>query len=234
MSLILFSPCKEMNLERGHLQPVMSPQTASIIAQLQPLDSSDLQSLFRVSKSQAAKVYQFYQDIHSPRSRPAYQVYQGLAYRQFDWERIDLDFAKKHLVILSALYGPITPLDPINPYRLDLTVPIRVKEQALRTYWKETVNQYVKDRQLINLASQEFASLLDLKKHQILQVKFLADRSSFKKVPSATAKKLRGALANHLLQQNHLSAKHLETFHFSGYAYDPDLSSENHAVFALQ
>ena len=43
-------------------------------------------------------------------------THKGLSIEKLEKE--DLDFAQKHLRILSGLYGLLRPLDEIEPYRL--------------------------------------------------------------------------------------------------------------------
>ena len=224
MCKIIFSPCKEMLAKKGQEQPVLSALTLEIIDKIEHLTEAQLQELFKISPQLAQQVYRDYQQIKLHTALPAYQIYQGLAYRQIKWDKLDLSWADDHFIILSALYGPIQPLTPINPYRLDLTIPLKIEDTSLRSLWKAQVNQLLKKQTIINLASKEFASLIDPLQVRLINIEFYQDKKHNKKAPSAIAKKLRGCLAHHLMVNQSTQASVLENFTAFDYvftSYDP-------------
>ncbi|MGF3227339.1 YaaA family protein [Facklamia sp. P12932] len=219
MTLIIFSPSKEMDTIVGNGLIPQSDPVQAIIKELALKDTTELEKLFKCSAELAQDIYHRYQVINKKTARPAYQVYQGLAFRQIKWDKIDLNYAKNHLKILSALYGPISPIQPINPYRLDFNTSLKIKNQSLKSLWKAHYNKAFEEQTVINLASNEFASLLDPKKMQLIQINFYKDIELSKKAPSATSKKLRGALLNYLLQTKSLDLNTFKAFKAFEYSY---------------
>lgn len=74
------------------------------------------------------------------------------------------------LFILSGLYGILKPLDEIEPYRLEMGTRMAVGEKVnLPAYWKPILAEYLNKEMeegelLVNLASNEYFSAIDLKK----------------------------------------------------------------------
>ena len=95
-------------------------------------------------------------------------VYLGLNAEQFSGH--DLNFAQKHLRILSGLYGILKPLDLMQAYRLEMGTRFATdKGKNLYEYWgsklTESLNSEIADQPknsqaLINLASKEYFSVL--------------------------------------------------------------------------
>ena len=78
------------------------------------------------------------------------------------------------------------------------------------------------------MASQEFAQRIDQKALESwVDISFYKTWKDKKKAPSATAKKLRGQLARHILARKSLDMEVFEDFQFEGYHLNPDSSQEN-------
>ncbi len=62
-------------------------------------------------------------------------VYQGLDVRR-RWDARDYTEAQKTVRILSGLYGVLRPLDLIQPYRLEMGIPLATdRGNSLYAYW---------------------------------------------------------------------------------------------------
>lgn len=133
--------------------------------------------------------------------------------------------------ILSALYGPIAPDTPINPYRLDFTKSLRLGEESLKSLQKKNFTEKLANCRIINLASKEFSDRIDKKKMaQWTNVEFYMDSDMKKRAPSATCKKLRGQLAAHLIRKESVDKEAFVTFHYEGYRLFP-LMGEGRYVY---
>lgn len=231
MNLILLSPSKEMNDQQGTLSVNWSTNSYQVATALQSLSLDDIQKQFHLSDKLALQTFHHHQHLFDKQALPAYLAYQGLAFRQIDWSNIQLDYAQKHLAILSALYGLVRPLDPINSYRLDLKIPLKIQRTSLKSYWQKRISQALEEQRIYNLASKEFFDLVNLPPQQIVQVNFYQDASLTKKAPSATCKKLRGALANHLLQTQSFSWDTFACFTFDQYQLNTTKSQKNHLIY---
>ena len=70
-------------------------------------------------------------------------VYQGLDIDSF--QKKILDFAQKHLRILSGLYGILKPLDVIEPYRLEMGTKLKTKNGSdLYDFWGKIFQKKLK------------------------------------------------------------------------------------------
>ena len=224
MSVIILSPSKEMNRQPGHLPPTLGPLSQTIRKALSDLSLEEIAQYFKVSSDLAQTIQADIQAVEAPTAKAAYLTYQGLAFRQIDWSAISLDYAQDHLRILSAFYGVLSPRTAINPYRLDFNTRLKVADRSLKSLWQPAYQAALQGERVYNLASQEFASLLDPDQMDLITIRFYQDPDQEKKAPSATAKKLRGSLANHLLQQEDFSETTFKSFTAEGYQlvdFDP-------------
>ena len=131
-------------------------------------------------------------------------------------------FARDRVRILSALYGPIAPDAPINPYRLDFTKSLSVEGEPLKSLQKRNFTEQLANCRIYNLASKEFSERIDKKKMaQWIDVEFYMDPNMKKRAPSATCKKLRGQLAAHLIAMESFEEKAFAAFRYDGFHFLP-------------
>lgn len=167
-------------------------------------------------------------------------AFKGEAYNGLDLISLDkesLDFAQKHLRILSGVYGVLKPYDLIKPYRLEMGA--KLKEASLYAYWKEKLNTYFKQefkskgQLLINLASQEYSSALDLKKTsaKVITPVFKETKGEKLKTIVVYTKKARGMMARYIIENRITAAEDIKTFNSAGYAFDAKNSCENEWLF---
>ena len=150
-----------------------------------------------------------------------------------------IDAIQEKLRILSGLYGILKPLDLIQPYRLEMgtKLPIGTKKN-LYEYWKTTLTKALnseleKDELLINLASTEYFSALDVKKLTVPVIipEFKDYKDGKLKMISFFAKKARGLMVRYILDTNASTIEDLKMFDYEGYAFDANLSTSTKLVF---
>jgi cytoplasmic iron level regulating protein YaaA (DUF328/UPF0246 family) len=169
-------------------------------------------------------------------------VYQGLDAAMLSND--EMDYAQDHLRILSGLYGVLRPLDSIQPYRLEMGTSwsITPKKNSLYKYWKSTVTDRLKDdietvdaKFVLNLASQEYAKVLDFKRLDlpIIAPDFKEERGDKFQMISFFAKKARGLMARYAIQNKVTTPEELKGFDYEGYHFNESLSdlSNNKWVF---
>jgi cytoplasmic iron level regulating protein YaaA (DUF328/UPF0246 family) len=204
-----------------------------------------------LSDDLAALNVQRYQDFETPftlaNARPALlmfagDVYQGMAARtRFSTE--DFTEAGQTLRILSGLYGVLRPLDLIQPYRLEMGVRLGTSRgRNLYEWWGERITTVVAadlagspgDRVLVNLASQEYVTAVDLDAidGSVVSPRFedQGPRGDWK-VISFSAKRARGEMAAWLIRHRVRTAADLTAFDAAGYRYVPSLSTPDVPVF---
>lgn len=201
---ILLSPAKTLSLDapNANQQPRFDHDTESLRRSFKRMSLKRYMSFFNISKDVAKLTKAYYL---SDTRYNAHLLYSGIAFRVFhQFEKTDVD----NLYILSGLYGLIHANDGIKPYRLDLKHPVK---GTLISFWKKRLYEVLKDEDVIYVcASSEYRALLD----ERLPLIDVIITNQEKKAPSVEAKKVRGALAHHLLKH-----KKADGFQFEGYRY---------------
>jgi hypothetical protein len=80
--------------------------------------------------------------LTAPSAR-AIEIYTGVLYEALDWKSLSLSAKKRsesQLLIVSALFGALRPLDLIPPYRLSMDVSLP-KLGGLSAYWRKHLSQ---------------------------------------------------------------------------------------------
>lgn len=230
-SIIILSPSKEMDFSPGDRAPALDPAAKKILNTLQSMTEDELAARFQLKKEQARIIYDAYQNAALPTAKAAADIYRGLAFRQMDREILLSPFARDTVRILSALYGPIAPDAPINPYRLDFTKSLSVEGESLKSLQKKNFTEQLANCRIYNLASKEFSERIDKKKMaQWIDVEFYMDPSMKKRAPSATCKKLRGQLAAHLIRLESVDKEAFAAIHYEGFHLLPS-HEEGHYVY---
>ncbi|MEP5007706.1 peroxide stress protein YaaA, partial [Roseobacter sp.] len=179
-------------------------------------------------------------------TRPAALAFAGDTYQGLDAATLnaeDMDWAQDHLRILSGLYGLLRPCDAIQPYRLEMGS--RLKNQRggnLYDYWGDDLSNglnalgdTVGADILVNCASQEYFGAVPTKalRLRVVNPAFMEDKNDGKgpRIISFFAKKARGAMARHIIQNRLTNADDVQGFDVDGYVYRDDLSGSEKPVF---
>ncbi|MBC7885526.1 MAG: peroxide stress protein YaaA [Saprospiraceae bacterium] len=167
------------------------------------------------------------------------ELYLGLKADKFSEQ--DLDYAQKHLMILSGLYGVLRPLDLMHEYRLEMGTKLKNnKGKNLYTFWGDKItrvlNQNLEETNsefLINLASNEYFRSINTKmlKAKILQMHFLDEKDGKRRFISFNAKKARGLMAAFMIKNRCTSPEQLKEFNEEGYFYDMVNSDDKTLTF---
>ncbi|MFY7665973.1 peroxide stress protein YaaA [Flavobacterium sp.] len=248
---ILLSPSKSL-LEAGeypnfeYSSPQFLTKSKKVNQALKKLKPTDLVALQDISDKLAELNYHrnksFKPPFSSENARPAIfsfsgDVYDGLQAHTLSTEV--LSRLNERIMILSGLYGILKPFDFMQPYRLEMGTSLGVGEaKNLYEFWKKDVTAYVKkqllkEELLVNLASKEYASAVDLKafKTQVVEVDFKDFHNGQLKMISFFAKKARGMMARFLVESEAETLDDIKLFNSEGYALDEALSNGNKLVF---
>lgn len=251
--LLLLSPAKKLDYDspvRTELssQPLFVEQAQALIDILRTQSEDDIAGLMKLSPDLARLNVQRYQEwepvFDRANARQAVlafngDVYEGMAAQ--DLSDKDLKWAQDHLVLLSGLYGALRPLDLMRPYRLEMGT--RLKNPAgstLYAYWGSRIADYLNLRQegerdpvVLNLASEEYFKVVDQKvlRARVVQCVFQDEKNGAWKVISFYAKKARGLMARYVIDHRIQKVEDLKAFDSEGYAFQPDLSTEDKLVF---
>ena len=250
--LLLLSPAKTLNFDstdiKTHTQPQFLEQSEALVNTLKEYSSKEIQDLMGVSEKIADLNVTRYQDFSLPFDQTnakqailAFKgdVYQGLAVEEFD--EAELNFAHKHIGILSGLYGLLRPLDLMQAYRLEMGTKLDTgKNKNLYQFWGERISHKLNeaiaaqnDNVLINLASNEYFKAVKPKAlNAVIYTPVFQDyKNGQYKVISFFAKKARGMMARYILQNQLTDVSQLQKFDSAGYQFSAEKSQGNELVF---
>ena len=233
---IIMSPAKEMATDVPVQKDwVLTEDSQKIVSLLSNYSKEELKKLLKVSDALLEENWDKIQKFQESVTYHAMDLYQGLAFRSFkqvaDWKEHKA-YAVQHLRILSALYGAIIPDECVKPYRLDLTMNLKVEGETLKKYWKERiVTSFEKEECIVNLASSEFSSLFNKKQYDWVDVDFYEKKEGALKQHSTISKKARGKMAAWMMLHHIQDKVELRNFDVDGYKFDESLSKENHYCF---
>jgi cytoplasmic iron level regulating protein YaaA (DUF328/UPF0246 family) len=233
--------------------PQYRARAADLIATLRKKSVADVAALMDLSEELArlnVDRYRAWSTRATERnSRPAMwafdgDVYDGLRARTLGAD--DISWAQRHVLMLSGLYGVLRPLDRLQPYRLEMgTGLVTERGRSLYDYWGDTVAEHLNKLQaresepvVINLASQEYFKVTQARRGRekvlrarVVECVFEDWKSGEWKVISFFAKKARGMMARHAIEQRATAPRQLQSFATDGYAYAPRASAPDRYVF---
>lgn len=250
--IITLSPAKVLDFKTAvsiskSTQPIFKSETNILSDELKNLSVEDIIKLMKVNPKQAIEVYQYFQSFNMDRTdkRQAMLTYNGMAFLGLDAKTLnedDCQFAQKHLIIQSGLYGALRPLDMIKPYRLEQQIKLaNSKGSDLYAYWGEIVTNYFSqrlqkdDKTWVNLSSNEYSKVINRKNlpkgTQIVTPIFKEYTHDGYKQVTVYAKKARGMMTRFAIQNRITKAENLKGFDTEGYYFAPELSKKEEWVF---
>jgi uncharacterized protein len=251
--IIIISPSKTLDYKKtSHLKNYTLPRllndSGELMKELRKLSPAGIASLMDVSRKLANENFERFAnwnpDFKPENSKQAIMAFKGDVYEGLQAETFnekDIEFAQKHLRILSGLYGVLRPLDLMQAYRLEMGLKFRNKRgKDLYEFWGDTLADYLnkdltqlKTKTLINLASQEYFKSVSTDKldAKVITPVFKEDKPGGPKVIALFAKKARGLMSNFIIRNKIEEPLEIKAFHESAYQYDDKLSTDQEWVF---
>jgi len=250
--LLLISPAKTLNFDSTDLKKKSKPRfledSQTLVDILKTKSAGDIKKLMKVSDKIANLNVERYHNFQTPftlkNSKQAILAFRGDVYTGLDadsFDKADLDFAQKHLRILSGLYGVLKPFDLMQAYRLEMGTKLpNDNGKNLYQFWGDkvtkTINKDVKSsksKAIINLASKEYFSVLQPEsfKTDLYNIHFKEEKNGAFKIVAFFAKKARGMMCNYIIKNKLTEPEHLIGFDMANYTYNEELSSERDLVF---
>ena len=228
---------KNILIEKNDFYPeILYPKiTNEIIERIKMLSVEEIEKKFKLKKDKAEKLLEFYQNYENEKSGNALASYTGVAYKAIKietFDKSDFEYLESHLVILSALYGILTPYTNVKEYRLDMTNSI-FENKSLYEVWKSSVNEYFEKEDIIlNLASKEYSKLINSDK--LIDFEFLEDSNGKLKQVSTNSKKMRGFTLNYIVKNKISDVKKLRNTTLDGYVFDEGMSDGRKYVYVKE
>lgn len=249
--LTVISPAKSLDMEPVGIEPTVpafQEDAVRLARTARNLTLGGLRELMDISDDLARlnrdRFRAFSDDPLAPGAKPAAlafagDTYQGLEARTLSQD--DMAFAQERLRILSGLYGLLRPLDAIQPYRLEMGSRLKTRRGAtLYDYWGDMIAKALRAQAaelgtdtLVNCASQEYFGAADRAalKLRVVTPVFMELRDDRPRIVSFFAKRARGAMARHIVENRLTDPEAIKGFDAGGYAFDPDLSEGDRWVF---
>ena len=246
--LVVVSPAKKLNMSLVDNLKVSEPHfkknANELVNVVRGLSVQGLEKLMDISTTLAELNKDRFNDFGNQQKKAAAFAFAGDTYKGLSIEKFkigDLDWAQKHLRILSGLYGLLRPLDEIEPYRLEMGSKLKgAHGSSLYDYWgnkiSENLNQHAKEigcEILVNCASNEYFNAINLNSLllRVITPIFMERKNGKEKIISFYAKNARGAMARFIIQNRLKSEEDIKKFDLDGYNYSADKSDEGKLVF---
>ena len=229
-------------------QPRMQEQALLLNRRLQSLDTSALSKLMKTSPKLTAltreKIEKF-RIPHTPENAAAaLTVFKGDAFSALTLSRYsdeDFDHADRHIRILSGLYGILSPLDLIQPYRLEMGTRMETDcGSSLYDFWGDKVTtllnsdlEKMKSRIIVNCASNEYSRVVKKKDlhGEMITLSFKQEKQGQLKSIAIYSKRARGMFTDFFIKNRISQQSQLADFHEDGYRLRDDLSTPAELVF---
>lgn len=246
--ITLLTPSKTMDFDAlppGYITATTPPfimQATRLRNRLSGLSSDQIKALMQVSDSLAGSVVSMYR--RSVHFQPAAWAYVGDVFKGFQAASLDegaAEYAQRHLLIPSGLYGLVRPFDMIQPYRLEMKAKLAIEEyKNLYELWGSTLGDYV-DRlpelqnELLILSSQEYARVITPYLRPDVRVvtpAFIDTKPDGREAQVAIYNKMmRGVMARWIIDQRIDALRTITDFSAHGYSFSPDRSTVDRPVF---
>lgn len=131
----------------------------------------------------------------SPTAGAAIEVYKGVLYTALGWSTLNAaqrQLAQDVIVIISARYAAVRPLDPIEPYK----EKINNKEIAPKV---ASALDGIKTDLIIDCRSSTYQTVWQSPREKTVEIKVFTTVDGEKKIITHMSKKTRGEVTRHIL-----------------------------------
>lgn len=252
--LMMISPAKKLDVENPapyaeFSQPVLLHRAADLVDIMRVKSATELTALMGISSALSELNERRFKAWHAPfdpgNAKQALFAFRGDVYASLDADSLDaagLDYAQKHLRILSGLYGLLRPLDLMQAYRLEMGTRVAGRHgRDLYAYWGDTLARTLADelaghveQTLVNLASWEYSRVVDIKRMpgRVVNIHFKEEKDGAFRTIGIHAKRARGLMCRYAIDNRAQAPETLKGFNLAGYSYRPGLSTGSDWVFA--
>ena len=245
---IIISPAKKMNTDGDGIfgfddfsTPVFINEAEKVLGTMKQMTYAELKSLWKCNDSIAE--LNFDRITHGNLSKaitPAIFAYDGIQYKNLSPNTLEteaLEYLKKHLRILSGMYGVLSPFDAVIPYRLEMQAKLGIDGKIdLYDFWGSKIadNLFEKDDIVINLASKEYSKVVTdhLPEGKRIITCAFTENINGKLVEKGTLCKMaRGACVRFMAENNIKNTEDIKNFNSLGYKLSEENSDENTFTF---
>lgn len=252
--IVLLSPAKSIDsakIDRNEkpTQPSFLEESAMLANAMKKYSPGKLSRLMKINANLAQLNAQRYQEWNTPftesNAKPTLFSFRGDVFLGLDAASLDEEavmFAQDHLRILSGLYGILRPLDLMQPYRLEMGLPLKFRRyKNLYHFWSDKLAKFIEEEAelqddppvIVNLASEEYFSAVGphIKKSTVIKPVFKENKNGKYRFIHVFGKKARGLMTRFILENKITDPEQMKLFDSEGYYYNDRLSEGNEWVF---
>jgi uncharacterized protein len=243
--IIILAPSKTLDFDTPapdwatQTHPIFHDQASSIAAKLADFSQTQLATLMHVSDTIAATNHAR-MEKWGAQVKAALWAYSGDVYKGMYADQLsqrEADWAQRHLIIMSGLYGTLRPYDAISPYRLEMKAKLQVGDSKdLYDFWGKRLAEYVDSRSdgiICDLSSDEYARPVTRYCHsRIITPVFMDHRPNGTIGPAPIYNKMmRGVMAHWMITHSIDEPSILSEFSAHEYYFDASRSKADAPVF---
>ncbi|QAA31484.1 peroxide stress protein YaaA [Clostridium manihotivorum] len=249
--LMIISPAKTLDFEKVDIDlklttPRFLNEARMLIEELRKKTPEDISRLMKLNLQLAELNHTRYfqwKETKGDIDKQAVLAFKGEVYRglrAYDMNIEELEYADRHLRILSGLYGILRPLDAIKPYRLEMGIKLKNgANKDLYGFWQDKIAKDIdselenhKEKIILNLASEEYyKAIKNYIKSPVIDITFKDRKAGVYKIIPVYAKKARGLMARYIIKNKVESLEEIKNFDLEDYSYSEEMSSKNNLVF---
>ncbi len=251
--IVIISPAKNLNINMDFDAPFTTipeflTEAESVVNILKTYSPKKIMKLMDINSKLGELNTLRFRDWLLPfkpgNSKPAILMFNGEVYNGLKANTLssaELEYAQKHLRILSGLYGVLRPLDLMQPYRLEMGTKLKVgRKKDLYGFWGDKITESInrelsghKEKVFLNLASREYFESLNPGKinGRVLSCTFKEERNGKYQFVTIFGKKARGLMTGFIIKNQIDEVENLKHFDEEGYYFNERISTEREWVF---
>ncbi len=249
--LVIVSPAKKLDFESSapisdYVEPKFIEKSEVLIKELKKCSPAEISKMMKLSEALTNLNVGRYKSFKTPftpeNAKQAIFSFKGDTYVGLDAESLNktqIKYAQNHLRILSGLYGVLSPLELIQPYRLEMGTKFSCNgSKNLYEFWKEDLTAELntilkKEKILVNCASGEYSGAVDFSRlnGEVVTPVFKDKKNDQYKIIGLFAKRARGMMARFIIENKVTEMEALKGFDSDGYKFNPSMSEGNELVF---
>lgn len=211
MKNIILIPPSEGKADGGDKKPLMSATgiTADLI---EAIKEADPKKLYGLKEKALEKAIAANKEVLTSKTMPAIERYTGVVYDAIDYPTIEnkSDFDERVLII-SGLFGLVSPTDLIPNYRL------KIDKLKAAKQWLAFNSEQLKDKFVIDLLPQ--AHKKAVKYANGIAAEFVVKKTGKKMPAGHQGKYIKGRFVRWLIESNVTDPKKFKDFKEEGYEW---------------
>lgn len=232
--IILIPTAKQMKKRKLVENSKLSIKSIEVVKNILKYDLEELSNILKLDIEKTKIEKNRFENI-SNENYEALTLFDGLMYRNIKREGLkksEIEYLRKKVYIISALYGIINVFDSISEHRLDFNMSFKINGKSLKSHWRSECDNKVKNKTVISLLSKEFIDVFSKDiSDKFINIQFYELINDKLNSHSTISKKARGKFLNELVRLNIESIEEIKKMKFDNFKYSIKHSNEKELVF---